>query len=400
MLSWLLVVLGVLVTYVSTAVTPGISTWTSALALGTGWWTLAFGGRIPIADGWVTLAPLGVTALAFVLVRATMRRLAVKTVAGAAIAAVAYAISVAVLGLVGGRGSGVHVIGALALAALAGGSLLKAGAADLPDGARRAYERIPPVARLGARAAVAAVRASVAAGAVVVGLALVLSWEKMAAIHASLEPDVASGIILTLAQAAYLPNLVVWALAWVAGPGFAVGTGTTYSVLGTTTELLPAIPVLGALPEPGGSHPWVTIIPLILGMLVGWRQTRHRTVTDWRDVPRAALSFAVTAGVILMLLGLAASGSIGPGRMATAGVQAALLAFILAAGLAVGYGAALLAHLPTTRAELRRLLSRAAPVTLSDPPAADVSAAPPVPTAASTATAPSALTPDGSDPVR
>lgn len=106
-LTWLLAVLGALVTYVATAAAPGLgdATWASTAAVGTGWWTLALGGRIPVEEGTVSLAPLGITLLAAVLLRGAARRMAVDTLAGAAIAAGSFAVAVAALGLVAGRGA-------------------------------------------------------------------------------------------------------------------------------------------------------------------------------------------------------------------------------------------------------------------------------------------------------
>ena len=116
-LTWLLAVLGALVTYVATAAAPGLgdATWASTAAVGTGWWTLALGGRIPVEEGTVSLAPLGITLLAAVLLRGAARRMAVDTLAGAAIAAGSFAVAVAALGRGAGRGSGTHVAGALAV---------------------------------------------------------------------------------------------------------------------------------------------------------------------------------------------------------------------------------------------------------------------------------------------
>jgi hypothetical protein len=48
-----------------------------------------------------------------------------------------------------------------------------------------------------------------------------------------------------------LPNLAVWALAWLAGPGFQIADGSTITLAGAHPGLMPMIPVLGALPSDG-----------------------------------------------------------------------------------------------------------------------------------------------------
>ncbi|MDX5318726.1 MAG: DUF6350 family protein, partial [Actinomycetes bacterium] len=144
-LTWLVAVLGALVTYVATAAAPGLgnATWSSTAGIGTGWWTMAFGGRVPVEGGTAALAPLGLTLLALVLLRGAMRRLAVDTLAGAAIAAGTFTTAVALLGLTTGRGSGVHVAGALAIGVLAAAWALRGHGTALPARVRRWARRVP-----------------------------------------------------------------------------------------------------------------------------------------------------------------------------------------------------------------------------------------------------------------
>jgi hypothetical protein len=77
--------------------------------------------------------------------------------------------------------------------------------------------------------------------------------------------------VITLAQLAYLPTLAIWGMAFVAGPGFAVGTDTAVSPAGTQLGPVPGIPALGALPE--STTPWLlllALLPVALGALAGW----------------------------------------------------------------------------------------------------------------------------------
>ena len=71
-------------------------------------------------------------------------------------------------------------------------------------------------------------------------------------------------------------------MAFVAGPGFAVGAGTAVSPAGTQLGVIPGVPVLGALPE--SSTPWLlllALLPVALGALAGWiTRSRLAAPTD------------------------------------------------------------------------------------------------------------------------
>jgi len=108
-------------------------------------------------------------------------------------------------------------------------------------------------------------------GALVFAIALVLRGGEVIALIEASHVDVLGATIVTLAQLAYLPTLVIWGLAFVAGPGFAVGTGTAVSPAGTQLGVIPGIPVLGALPE--STTQWLlllALLPVALGALAGW----------------------------------------------------------------------------------------------------------------------------------
>src|SRR3954453_9812853 len=99
--------------------------------------------------------------------------------------------------------------------------------------------------------AVAAVLAQLAAAAVVVAALLAVGHGHVLELHRALDPGVAGGAVLTLGQVLLLPNLVVWAAAGLAGPGFAVGAATSVTLWSSHLGPLPALPARGALPAPG-----------------------------------------------------------------------------------------------------------------------------------------------------
>ncbi|MDQ0726224.1 DUF6350 family protein [Microbacterium sp. W4I20] len=194
-------------------------------------------------------------------------------------------------------------------------------------------------------------------GAAALGLAVMIALRggEMIALFQTAGVDALGLTVMTLGQLVYLPTLIVWALAWFAGPGFAVGVGTAVSPAGTQLGVVPGIPIFGLLPE--NSSIWmliVVLIPVAAGAFAGWA-VRSRLV--WEGTPlrmgqRTVIALgiaAVTAGVAA-LAAVLASGSIGPGRLAEVGPT--VLLFPLVLGGEVLLGAAILLLAPRHRDEL------------------------------------------------
>ncbi|MEU1972210.1 DUF6350 family protein [Microbacterium sp. NPDC019599] len=121
------------------------------------------------------------------------------------------------------------------------------------------------------RASAAAVAGLVGAGALVLSVAFLLRGGEIVALYQAANLDALGAIVVTLAQAAYLPTLVVWGVSFVAGPGFSVGEGTAVSPSGTQSGVMPGVPVLGLIPE--SSSPWlllVVLLPIAVGAVAGW----------------------------------------------------------------------------------------------------------------------------------
>lgn len=199
------------------------------------------------------------------------------------------------------------------------------------------------------------VAAVLAVAAVLVGLLLVLSYSQVVTLYESLQGGVLGGLTLTLGQLALLPNLILWAAAWLIGPGFAIGAGSSVSPLGTALGPIPTLPVLGALPTETLPFGFVGIaVPVVLAFIAA-STSRGRVDGDFgggaslgRLIGIGLLSGAF-AGLLLGLLTWAASGAAGPGRLVEVG----------ASPLAVGAAAAVEAAVATTLGLLagRRALS-------------------------------------------
>ena len=177
--------------------------------------------------------------------------------------------------------------------------------------------------------------------------AAAMSGGEIVALYQAGNVDILGAIVVTLGQVAYIPTLIVWTISWIAGPGFAIGTGSTVSPVGTDLAVVPSIPVLGAVPD--ASDAWlllVALIPVAAGALGGWfaRSRLHAVADGPTDAiaPRlvTTLAMSVVSALATAGMAIAASGAIGPGRLADVGPQAGPLAFAI--GVEVFVGAAIL----------------------------------------------------------
>ncbi|WP_291041494.1 DUF6350 family protein [Herbiconiux sp.] len=194
---------------------------------------------------------------------------------------------------------------------------------------KRVDERDRGLLGLALRAGTIAAAAVVGFSALAMALILVTNFSPIVALYEGLQAGVLGGVSLTLAQLALLPNLIVWTASWFVGPGFALGTGSAVSPLGTQLGLVPALPVLGALPEGTPALGFVgLLVPVAAGFIAAavlrpalTQRVQGRPGALWRTLATAGLAGAVGAG-ILTLLALASQGAAGPGRLADVGPDA------------------------------------------------------------------------------
>ena len=195
------------------------------------------------------------------------------------------------------------------------------------------------------RAGFAAVALILAVSAVALTALLVLGYADIIRLYEALHTEVVGGIAVTAVQLALLPDLVVWTASWFVGPGFAIGTGSQVSPLGTSLGPLPALPIFGALPT--GDSPLAfagLLVPVVAGFLAGVavRPALTRALDGVRlpAVLIVGLGGGVVGAILLGLLAWASAGSAGPGRLADVGpspVAVAIVALLeLAPAIALG----------------------------------------------------------------
>jgi hypothetical protein len=159
------------------------------------------------------------------------------------------------------------------------------------------------------------------AASVVAAIAIAVSYGRVITLYQGLHTEVLGGAVVTLGQLAFVPNAVIWVASWLIGPGFAIGTGSSVSALGTALGPLPAIPLLGAIPSGSLAFGFIgLLVPVVAGFLAGaisgptlrWQVSGAPLLTS-------GLAIGVVGGLILGLLAWASGGAAGPGRLAQVG---------------------------------------------------------------------------------
>ena len=334
-----------------------------ALRVGADAWLVAHGSGLDLSGTTIGVVPLGLTALCgYVALR--LGRWARATSAdddGAAIALAAVVLSgvyavvavvTAVLATVPSAEPGLlqSFAGALLVALVGGGVGLVGGAAAGLAG------RLPETAVAVLRGAVGMAVAVLAAGAVLVTVALALDIGTGANVLARLHPDGPGSALYTLVVAAFAPNASLLGASYLLGPGFALGAGTIVSPSAVVLGPLPAFPLLAALPDPGPGPAWAPVlvcVPVLAAVLVGALTVRRHPTQAFESGAVRGLGAGVGGALLVAVLVHLAGGEIGPGRMADVG--APFLDTLAAAVAALGGGGLVGGVLMTWR--LRRTAS-------------------------------------------
>jgi hypothetical protein len=179
------------------------------------------------------------------------------------------------------------------------------------------WDWLPDVVVRGARGAAGAIAVYLGSGAILVAGSLVM--------HAGRAMDLSrqvgggfSGLPIAVLGVLCMPNAAVAASAYLAGPGFAVGSGTVFTAFSAEHGVLPAFPLLGALPSGHGANVFVGAWMLGTVLLAGVITLRLASGDDaLRGVAAAALISAPAMALVTWLGG----GAVGTGRLRTVGAS-------------------------------------------------------------------------------
>jgi hypothetical protein len=221
------------------------------------------------------------------------------------------------------------------------------GAARALASWRKLAGRVPPRPRSVILGMLAALAVLAVFGAVLGAVSLMVHLGAYKQAVAALNPGIFGSVLLLLASLCYLPNSVIWAIAYMLGPGFSFGIGTAVSPSGSALGAVPAFPMLAAMPvgDKAAFPAWlgffVLVMPYLAGALAGLMTVRIAP-TPWLEA--APLWGLVTGTLTAVIIGFGAKfsgGPLGAGRLASVGPAGGEVGLV--AVLEVGVTAALVA---------------------------------------------------------
>ena len=364
-LSWLMVVL------LTVAVSMASSSLSAAAALsageavraGTALWSLGFGGMVTSSSadqGTLSLPLLGLTLVQVGWTWNCVRRARpTRPAAGAAIVVAAAAVAILVC-LTGPKGpSAWPAVGGIAAITCAVVAVQLQRAGNGWSALTRWWDRRPRWAAPALSLAYGVARALALLSLLVVAAAAFKGAGRVSVLHDALA---GGGFIamagLVLLQIAWVPTMLIWACSWLIGAGFSVGTGTVFAPDRVVAGPAPALPLLGLLPAAPLSTAglWLPLVVTVGAMVAAWRRRAVLNSLRVRHAVSAAGAAALLVAAGVGLLCLAASGSVGPGRMTDVGPQVLYTVILVFVEVGVGLAAmAILAH-PYTRTWARGAL--------------------------------------------
>jgi len=172
---------------------------------------------------------------------------------------------------------------------------------------------------------------------IVFGIMLLVNISMVKNLTTVLQPGIFGGFLLLLLNILYIPNAIVSTLAYFSGVGFAVGSGTLVSPTSFRLNKIPAMPLLGALPENKSLISLVGVLVIVAAgaLLVTWTISLDQ---------RVLVQSLIVAVLLAAFVGYSGSGALITDAMSAVGVST--WKFTLAIAAQLGLGAALAIYLP------------------------------------------------------
>lgn len=185
-----------------------------------------------------------------------------------------------------------------------------------------------------------------AAGFLLVLVAIVWNFGQIRELTDVLSPGFVGGLLLLVVQVLYLANAAIWGMSYIAGPGFALGTGTLVAPTGVQLSAVPSLPLLGALPDSGAVPGWVMAVialPFAAGAVAGVVVVKIAPSPSYEAAPLWGFVTGMTTGLVAGLLAALSGGPIRGGLLAAIGPSPweVALSVCLEVGVAAGISAGL-----------------------------------------------------------
>lgn len=325
-----------------------------AARVGVDGWLVGHGSGVDAGGVSFAAIPLGLLACwAYLVYRAgrwsgasSAVRHGADVLTGAVLLAAGYAgVGMAARAVAGSDAAEVHPVRAGAALALVGLLFGGWGVVRGSDSMTPVLALLPPAVRASLRGAMAGVATMVAASAAVLVVSLLVHFSAAVTLQEGLTSGLVGGIAVTLIGLAAVPNAVLCAGAFVAGPGFVVGTGTTVAPGDVSLGSVPGFPLLAALPATGDQAWWqpvLILVPVVAGAVAGVVAVRHDPAYGIDQVALRGAVSGLTGGVVFGASTWLATGAIGPGRMQDIGplvvptTVVCALAFLVGGAVAAG----------------------------------------------------------------
>ncbi|MCX6426193.1 MAG: DUF6350 family protein [Actinobacteria bacterium] len=150
-----------------------------------------------------------------------------------------------------------------------------------------------------------------------------------------LQPGILGGILLLILVIATIPNMAVSALAYLLGPGFAIGSGTLINPAVHRIGEIPAFPLLAAVPTNTNKF---LFIGVLLGVGAGFMIALLMQKTERADDLLAMPILIVTSAVVLAIINYFSNGTLLGERLSDIGPSLWIfpLIYLLEAGIGAG----------------------------------------------------------------
>lgn len=335
LLGWALVVVPTLIAYAAVASNQWLvsTTWEDAFHFASDLWGAALGAQVVSGEVSYRAVPL-----LFVLVLIGLTKLLLLQGRRFPAAAQWMAIpgfTVTALLLAGGIGTHVRVLGAFPLA-IAIPFIAAAWEVALSPHSLELRLEMPRWLSSGVRTGWRASWALAVYGGLFLLLSVIVSWSQIRGIHELLLPtSMVDSIMIVLAQLLFIPNAIVWALSWLSGPGFYLGSDALHSPTSAPVGPIPAIPLFGATPASAPGN-WVILALIVFGVALGvYLRLRKGSESLLDDLYQGGIAAVVIAAVYLVT-SLGSAVVLGNGRLAFLGPRMSLSALCLFAEVALG----------------------------------------------------------------
>ena len=198
----------------------------------------------------------------------------------------------------------------------------------------------------------------------VVGVALAafaaslwVSRARMVGIQEILLASTTDSVVLVIAQVLVAPTGMAWALSWLAGPGFLVGADALHTPALAPVAPIPALPLLGAVPQTAPGR-WVVALLVATGAALGvWVRLRHRAERPAGQVAAGLTCLAVVTAAVAAWFWLSVL-HLGVDRMAVLGPRVGPATLMVLVEVVVTAQLVALAAHPAVVAGARRAVGR------------------------------------------